>query len=141
MEREKYELIKAFPINQMHDEIINSILAQDDRLEIDFAELIHPNLAWEKCKMVFYGLDDVDSDFRAFVYDINTDLSLRGELFYFNDFIDKFVIKGRPIMEVIEICCGNNNLIIRGVLLKKSGYLRKNIVIQIYAKELIYIWS
>lgn len=136
MREEKFALNQGNPLNQMHDEVVSGLSIQDDALILAFAELLRPVEAATSCEMIFRGFEDMEADVRALVYDMDTDLNLSGELIYFNDFLYRFVIKGKPIMEIIEFYCGNSSVLLRGEL-KPS---RRRVLLQIDAKELVYRW-
>lgn len=137
MREEKFALNQGNPLDQMHDEVLSGLSIQDDTLILAFGELLRPGEAVTSCEMIFRGFEDMDADVRALVYDMDTDLNLSGELIYFNDFLDRFVIKGKPIMEIIELYCGNSSVLLRGEL-KPS---RRRVLLQIDAKELVYRWQ
>ena len=140
MKEEKYLLDRVNPLYQMHDERISDILVKDDMVIFNFNELIHLEANKKNCKLIFLGFNDIYTDIKVFVFNTDSDLNISGKLFYFDDFINNFIFKGKPIMDVTDIFCGYNTIIIRGILLKKSGYSQRNISIQIDAKELSYRW-
>lgn len=137
MREEKFATEQINGLCQMHDEVIDKISVQDGALVLDFAELIHPVGAETSCEMIFRGFEDMDADVRALVYDMDTLLNVRGEKLYLREFVDKFVVSGKPIMEIIELYCGNSSVLLRGEL-KPS---RRRVLLQIDAKELVYRWQ
>lgn len=137
MREEKFALNQGNPLNQMHDEVVSGLSIQDDALILAFAELLRPDEAVTSCEMIFRGFEDMDADVRALVYDMDTLLNVRGEKLYLREFVDKFVVSGKPIMEIIELYCGNSSVLLRGEL-KPS---RRRVLLQIDAKELVYRWQ
>ncbi len=136
MREEKFALDKVNQLNQMHDEVMSGLFIEKDALILAFEELLRPGKAVTSCEMIFRGFEDMDADIRALVYDMDTDLNMRGEKLYLREFVDKFVVSSKPIMEIIELYCGSSCVLLRGEL-KPS---RRRVLLQIGAQELVYRW-
>ena len=141
MQTERFPLDKPNLIYQMHDERIDEIYVKENNVILLFKEILHPVLNESHCKIMFSGFEDVNSDISILVFNIDKDLNVFGRKIYFDEFINSFVNKGQPIMDIINILYGYYKIVIRGVLLRKSGYAEKNILIQIEAKEMSFIWD
>lgn len=141
MKAEKFSLDTPNLIYQMHDERIDEIYVKENNVILSFKEIIHPLFNEKQCKIMFSGFEDVNTDILVSVFNTDSDLNISGRKLYFDDFINSFVHKEQPIMDIIDILYGFCKIVIRGVLLRKSGYSERNILIQIEAKEMSFVWD
>lgn len=139
MQTERFSLDRPNLIYQMHDERVDEIYVKENNVIFSFKKILHPVFNERQCKIVFSGFEDINSDISILAFNMDTDLNILGRKLYFDDFINSFIYKGQPIMDIIDILYGYCKIVIRGALLRKSGYTEKNILIQIEAKEISFI--
>ena len=134
MQENFLDLSNAVYLPNIHDARVTNIRAYDDTLEFLFDREIHRKVG----KICFSKFDDIYSDVTIQITDTDTDLNIIGKKYYLDDFLPILSTRNFPIMDILEMFVGYEEVIINGVYLNGTGSSQTRIQIRICAKEMRY---
>lgn len=140
-EIKNYSLADFNFLDQMHDEIIDDIIVNDNQVELIFNSLHFSHTRnYKTAKIVFKDLEDVNADiyFNVFVMDGYT--TINGYHKYIDEILPD-IKKEKLRLEIIDIMVGYNTVMISGEFIRENNEYRENFQIFISTEKISYIFS
>lgn len=128
-------------LDQMHDEIIDDIVVNENQVELVFNSLHFPHIKnYKTAKIIFNDLEDANADayFNIFLMDRGT--IKNGYCRYIDEILPD--IKKKTLkFEIIDITVGYNMVMILGKTIRENNERRENFQLVISTKKISYIFS
>ncbi len=140
VENKEYLLSNYDFLDQMHDETIDKISIDDNKLELTFNSLhfLHGK-QYKSAKIIFSDFEDVTTDVHIDMF-VKEGCNIKSGCFkYINEFIP--YMKNKKIkLEVISILSGYEEIVIKGEFINENGSYGEHFLLSISAKKISYIF-
>lgn len=139
MLKTEINLENDFTIESMHDQCINRIEMDNDRIILHYDELYYSKVyhQYHVCKIVFSGIEE-----GALIAEIRNKkgIIIQARRYYDREFLS-FLEKYHYKIETIMFFGGYRTIIIQAALVDETGIYADECIIKITAKEMLYQWG
>ena len=141
IEKREYLLSDYDFLDQMHDETIDEISINDNKLELTFNSLHFPHgKQYKSAKIIFNDFEDVKTDVHIDIV-VKEGCNIKtGCLKYIDEFIP-YMINKKIKLEVISILFGYEEIVIIGEFINEKGSYGEHFQLWISTKRVIYTFS